>query len=139
MRSGHAPDIPLERRCVVNHAQARRLLNPVRDQTPSGLRLVAFFAVLYYTGLWPEEAVGLRRENVLASVTYRRAGDKARKAALTPAEYASPWHGVRTISGTLASQCGSTGGAPRGAVGPDGGERPLSPRRRSGGVKLEAA
>ena len=34
---------------------------------------------------------------------------------------------------------GSKEGAPRGAVVPDGGERPLSPRRRSGGVKLEAA
>jgi Insertion element 4 transposase N-terminal len=30
-------------------------------------------------------------------------------------------------------------GAPRGAVGPNGGGRPSSPRRRSGGVKLEAA
>src|SRR4051794_31278261 len=29
--------------------------------------------------------------------------------------------------------------APRGAVCSDGGERPPSPRRRSGGVKLEAA
>jgi hypothetical protein len=29
--------------------------------------------------------------------------------------------------------------APRGAVGSDGGERPSSPCRRSGGVKLEAA
>ena len=29
--------------------------------------------------------------------------------------------------------------APRGAVGPDGGERPSSPCRRSGVVKLEAA
>ncbi len=172
----------VDRRCVVNHAQARRLLNAVREQTPSGPRLVAFFAVLYYAGLRPEEAVALRRENItlpplvkdagtgewaepagnwgelrfcsaapeagaewtdqgtrheqrplkaraqgewrcvpvpppltpllrahlaeftgtsnrvfsgvhgaeLASATYRRIWDKARKAALTPAEYASP-------------------------------------------------
>jgi hypothetical protein len=36
----------VDRRCVVNHAQACRLLNAVRDQTPSGPWLVAFFAGL---------------------------------------------------------------------------------------------
>ena len=35
--------------------------------------------------------------------------------------------------------CRAPGGAPRGAVVPNGGGRPLSPCRRSGGVKLEAA
>lgn len=33
-------------------------------QEPSGPRLVTFFAVLYYAGLRPEEAVNLRRENI---------------------------------------------------------------------------
>ena len=172
----------VDRRCVVNHAQARRLLTAVREQMPSGPRLVAFFAVIYYAALRPEEAVNLRRDNItlpplvrndatgqweepadnwgelrfcsaateigaewtddgtrrehrhlkpragemaagadspaadpntprtpgpvrhrpdgrvfsgihggeLASITYRRAWDKARRAALTPAEYASP-------------------------------------------------
>jgi len=152
-------------------------------QAPSGPRLVAFFAVIYYAGLRPEEAVNLRTDNItlpplarneatkeweepangwgelrscsaapevgaewtdhgtrrehrrlraraegewrrvpiapplarllrwhldqfdpgpggrvfygvrggeLASITYRRAWDKARAATLTPAEYASP-------------------------------------------------
>ena len=40
----------------------------------------------------------------------------------------------------LLATCDNTGGAPRGAaVISDGGERPSSLRRRSGGVKLEAA
>jgi len=34
---------------------------------------------------------------------------------------------------------GADNGAPRGAVVADGGEKPSSPCRRSGGVKLEAA
>jgi integrase len=173
----------VDRRSVVNHAQARRLLDVVREQTPSGPRLVAFFAILYYAALRPEEAVNLRLDNItlpplvwndsakkrvepaddwgelrfssaapevgaewtdngarreqrhlkaraqgewrqvpmappltrllrqhlekfgtgpggrifygvrggeLASITYRRAWDKARDTALTPAEYASP-------------------------------------------------
>jgi integrase len=54
----------IDRRCVVNPAQARRLLASVRHQLPSGPRLVAFFAVLYYAGLRPEEAVSLRRDNL---------------------------------------------------------------------------
>ncbi|MDN3357809.1 hypothetical protein QWU11_34880, partial [Actinomadura sp. DC4] len=54
----------VDRRSVVNHAQARRLFDAVRVQEPSGPRLVTFFAVLYYAGLRPEEAVNLRRENI---------------------------------------------------------------------------
>ncbi|HEU5026214.1 MAG TPA: tyrosine-type recombinase/integrase [Spirillospora sp.] len=54
----------VDRRSVVNHGQARRLLQAVREQQPSGPRLAAFFAVLYYAGLRPEEAVNLRRENI---------------------------------------------------------------------------
>ncbi|MEU9837753.1 hypothetical protein AB0C69_00870 [Actinomadura sp. NPDC048032] len=54
----------IDRRSVVNHGQARRLLKAVWDQQPSGPRLAAFFAVLYYAGLRPEEAVNLHRENV---------------------------------------------------------------------------
>jgi len=173
----------VDRRCVVNHAQARRLLSAVSQQIPSGPRLAAFFAIIYYAALRPEEAVSLSKDNIalpplirndatgnweepadnwgelrfcsaateigaewtddstrrehrhlksrpmgewrrvpiappltrilrshldkfgtgpdgrvfsgvhrgeLASITYRRAWDKARRAALTPAEYASP-------------------------------------------------
>ena len=54
----------IDRRSVVNHAQARRLLDAVRKQAPSGPRLMAFFAVIYYAALRPEEAVNLRRENI---------------------------------------------------------------------------
>ena len=54
----------VDRRCVINHKQARRLLGAVRKQSPSGPRLVAFFAVIYYAGLRPEEAVNLRKDNI---------------------------------------------------------------------------
>ena len=55
----------VDRRCVVNHVQARALLAAVRTQHPSGPRLVAFFAVIYYAGLRPEEAVNLRIDNII--------------------------------------------------------------------------
>lgn len=54
----------VDRRCVVNPAQARQLLDAVREQIPSGPRLVAFFAVIYYAALRPEEAVNLRKDNI---------------------------------------------------------------------------
>lgn len=55
----------VDRRSVVNHTQARRLLDAVHAQKPSGARLVAFFAVIYYAGLRPEEALDLRPDNVV--------------------------------------------------------------------------
>lgn len=55
----------VDRRSVVNHAQARALLAAVATQEPSGRRLRAFFAVMYYAGLRPEEAVNLRAFNVV--------------------------------------------------------------------------
>ncbi|MCP2336988.1 tyrosine-type recombinase/integrase [Actinomadura rupiterrae] len=55
----------VERRRVVNHAQARALLAAVGRQPRSGKRLVAFFAVMYYAGLRPEEAVNLRRDHIV--------------------------------------------------------------------------
>ncbi|MFF5265388.1 tyrosine-type recombinase/integrase [Actinomadura viridis] len=54
----------VERRSVVNHAQARALLAAVGQQKPSGKRLVAFFALMYYAALRPEEAANLRKGNV---------------------------------------------------------------------------
>jgi len=54
----------VDRRVVVNPRQARALLEAVREQHPSGPRLVAFFGVLYYSGLRPEEAIGLRNRDV---------------------------------------------------------------------------
>jgi integrase len=55
----------VDRRSVVNPRQARALLEAVRAQQPSGPRLVAFFAVMYYAGLRPEEAINLAVENVI--------------------------------------------------------------------------
>ncbi|MFG1753369.1 tyrosine-type recombinase/integrase [Streptosporangium sandarakinum] len=55
----------VNRECVVNPGQARRLLAAVGAQPRSGPRLVAFFAILYFAGLRPEEAVGLRKANVV--------------------------------------------------------------------------
>jgi integrase len=48
-------------RVVINHAQARALLEGVRAQ-PTGGRLVALFGVMYYAALRPSEAVDLRKE-----------------------------------------------------------------------------
>ena len=55
----------VDRRCVVNPRQARALLDAVRAQQPSGPRLVAFFAVMYYAGLRPEEAHQPRQDNLV--------------------------------------------------------------------------
>jgi integrase len=55
----------VNRRSVVNPRQARALLEAVRAQQLSGPRLVAFFAVMYYAGLRPEEAINLSRDNVI--------------------------------------------------------------------------
>jgi integrase len=55
----------VDRRSVVNPRQARALLDAVRAQRPSGPRLVTFFAVMYYAGLRPEEAINLAEDNVI--------------------------------------------------------------------------
>ena len=55
----------VDRRSVVNPRQARALLEAVRIQQQSGPRLVAFFAVMYYTGLRLEEAINLMADNVI--------------------------------------------------------------------------
>lgn len=67
----------VDRRRVINHTQARALLNAVRDQEPSGARLVAFFALMYYAALRPEEAVNLRRQDIAlpALVKNEKAGE----------------------------------------------------------------
>ena len=64
----------VDRRSVVNPRQARALLEAVRAQQPSGPRLVAFFAVMYYAGLRPEEAINLSRDNVIMP-PHDRGGD----------------------------------------------------------------
>ena len=54
----------IDRRVVVNPAQARALLDAVRAEKPSGDRLVAFFGAMYYAGLRPGEAATLRKANL---------------------------------------------------------------------------
>jgi integrase len=54
----------VDRRVVVNPSQARGLLEAVNALEPSGPRLRAFFALLYYSALRPEEAANLRRRNL---------------------------------------------------------------------------
>jgi len=62
--SAPKPATAVDRRSVVNPVQARTLLSAVREQRRSGPSLVAFFALLYYAGLRPEEAVNLRAHNL---------------------------------------------------------------------------
>lgn len=52
----------VDKRSVVNPIQGRTLLRTVREQSP---RLYAFFAVMYFAALRPEEAVNLRKHNLL--------------------------------------------------------------------------
>ena len=51
-------------RVVINAEQARRFLAAVEAYSERGKRLKAFFALMYYAGLRPEEASELRRENL---------------------------------------------------------------------------
>ncbi|MBT2210314.1 tyrosine-type recombinase/integrase [Actinomadura sp. NEAU-AAG7] len=56
----------LDMRVVVNPEQASRLLDAVRRQGKRGPRMVAFYAVMYYAALRPEEAVDLRPEHLVS-------------------------------------------------------------------------
>jgi integrase len=55
----------IDKRMVVNHRQALRLLDAVRAQKPAGDRQAAFFGVMYYAALRPSEAVNLRKQDLL--------------------------------------------------------------------------
>jgi integrase len=54
----------VDRRVVVNPAQARALLDAVAAEKPTGARLVAFFGAMYYAALRPAEALMLRKVNL---------------------------------------------------------------------------
>jgi integrase len=55
----------VDRRAVINPVQARTLLEAVRRQGKSnGCRLVAFFGLMYYAALRPEEAAALRKDHL---------------------------------------------------------------------------
>jgi hypothetical protein len=55
----------VDRRSVVNPRQARALLAAVHARQPSGPMVVVFFAVMYYAGLRPEEAINLRVDDIV--------------------------------------------------------------------------
>jgi integrase len=55
----------VDRRSVVNHAQARALLDAVAKQGETGRQLVAFFGCMYYAAMRPAEVTALAIENVL--------------------------------------------------------------------------
>jgi integrase len=55
----------VDRRSVVNPVQARVLLDSVRLTRRSGPRLVAFFGLMYFSALRPEEAVNVRTANLV--------------------------------------------------------------------------
>jgi len=50
----------VDKRCLINPAQAAALLGWVQCRPRGGKRLHPFFAMLYYAGLRPEEAVSVR-------------------------------------------------------------------------------
>jgi integrase len=54
----------IDRRRVVNPAQAQALLEAVESQGPMGRHLKAFFGVLYHAGLRPSEAVMLTTDEL---------------------------------------------------------------------------
>jgi len=71
----------VDRRSVVNPRQARLLLEAVRAQQPSGPRLIAFFGVMYYAGLRPEEAINLRADDVVLPAQAQNEDSEARQHA----------------------------------------------------------
>lgn len=54
----------IDRRSVVNPIQARVLLDAVGETRRSGPRLVAFFALMYFAALRPEEAANVKKHNL---------------------------------------------------------------------------
>jgi integrase len=92
-------------RVVINHGQARALVTAVR-QPPSGERLVAFFAVMYYSAPRPGEAVDLRKEAV--SLPAKGWGELYLTTSAPSA--GRSW----SRSGTGASPVSSSTAAPRG-------------------------
>ncbi|PRX99650.1 tyrosine-type recombinase/integrase [Allonocardiopsis opalescens] len=51
---------------VINSRQAKALLAAVGEQGERGRRLVAFFALMYYAAMRPEEIIYLRRANLVS-------------------------------------------------------------------------
>ncbi|MGH3841671.1 MAG: tyrosine-type recombinase/integrase [Pseudonocardiaceae bacterium] len=53
-----------DKRSVINPIQARSLLRAVHEARRSGPRLVAFFGLMYFSALRPEEAANVRSHNL---------------------------------------------------------------------------
>jgi integrase len=60
-----APEVAetVDRRVVASPEQVKQLLAAVRSKSAQGEHMYAFFAVLYYAGLRPSEAIALRADN----------------------------------------------------------------------------
>lgn len=58
------PSRAIDRRRVANPVQVRTLLRAVRQIKPSGPKLAACYASMYFAALRPEEAVNLREDNL---------------------------------------------------------------------------
>jgi integrase len=66
-----APEVAetVDRRVVAGPDQVKQLLAAVRSKSAQGEHLYAFFAVLYYAGLRPSEAIALRADNCVLPET----------------------------------------------------------------------
>ena len=53
-------------RCCHQQRPGKALFTAVGAQGPRGGRLVAFFGCMYYAALRPEEAIDLRRDNLVS-------------------------------------------------------------------------
>ncbi|WP_253828943.1 tyrosine-type recombinase/integrase [Prauserella aidingensis] len=54
----------VDKRAVPNPVQARTMLSTIAETARSGERLEAFFALMYFAAMRPEEAADLRKENL---------------------------------------------------------------------------
>lgn len=54
----------VDRRAVVDHERARKLLAAVREQGATGRHLEAFFDCIYYSALRPSEVIALRKSDL---------------------------------------------------------------------------
>ena len=108
----------VDRRTVVNPWQARALLEAVRAQQPSGPRLVTFFAVMYYAGLRPEEAINLSEDNVILPPRVWDEGASSGRILQTMKTGASCTFAaqrlMRAASGPTMEACGKSGSSSTG-------------------------
>jgi integrase len=73
--------VEIDRRSVVSPAQARTLLNAIRETKRSGRQLYACFSCSYFAALRPEEAVNLRRADIFLPAAVRNPCQKQHEPA----------------------------------------------------------